>query len=66
MATFVSRIPSRSELKSHYHRANLYRTFVGRLNTGDVSVDNLPKRLFIFGITALPPRIFDVLKKLCR
>lgn len=50
--------------QSHYHRANLYQTLIERLNTQDLSTTKLPKRLFIFGITALPPRYIDALHAL--
>ncbi|WP_038174930.1 exodeoxyribonuclease V subunit gamma [Vibrio pacinii] len=53
--------------QSPYHRANLYQHFIDALenvaSTGDQSgFRHLPKRLFVFGITSLPPRYMDALK----
>lgn len=53
--------------QSPYHRANLYEHFIDMLESyvGDLSQQaNLPKRLFVFGITALPPRYMDALRAL--
>jgi len=50
--------------QSHYHRANLYQKFIEALVSGHVPVEKLPKRLFIFGISSLPPRYMDALKAL--
>ncbi len=50
--------------QSHYHRANLYQRFIEALERGHVPVEKLPKRLFIFGISSLPPRYMDALKAL--
>lgn len=50
--------------QSHYHRANLYQRFIEALASGHVSLEKLPKRLFIFGISSLPPRYMDALKAL--
>ncbi|MCE0494334.1 exodeoxyribonuclease V subunit gamma [Vibrio salinus] len=50
--------------QSHYHRANLYQTLIEQLQSQDLSQSSLPKRLFIFGITALPPRYIDALRAL--
>lgn len=49
---------------SHYHRGNMYQSFIEQL--GDLTPDkvaklNLPKRLFVFGVSALPPRYIDAL-----
>ncbi|AYV20739.1 exodeoxyribonuclease V subunit gamma [Vibrio mediterranei] len=54
--------------QSPYHRANLYEHFIDAL-THNVDVkshglDRLPKRLFVFGISSLPPRYLDALKAL--
>nr|WP_269135174.1 exodeoxyribonuclease V subunit gamma [Vibrio cincinnatiensis] len=49
---------------SHYHRANLYQTFIEQLQSGPIPLEQLPKRLFIFGISSLPPRYLDALKAL--
>lgn len=50
--------------QSPYHRANLYEHFIDSLANYQGSFDNLPKRLFVFGITSLPPRYMDALKAL--
>ncbi|HDM8039818.1 TPA: exodeoxyribonuclease V subunit gamma [Vibrio fluvialis] len=55
--------------QSHYHRANLYQSFIDALAHIDLTHDEalraaLPKRLFIFGISSLPPRYMDALKAL--
>ncbi|MGF1775584.1 exodeoxyribonuclease V subunit gamma [Vibrio nomapromontoriensis] len=56
--------------QSPYHRANLYEHFIDALaqSHGDTKVDSrlagLPKRLFVFGISSLPPRYLDALKAL--
>ena len=48
--------------QSPYHRANLYEHFIDTLESYNGSFDHLPKRLFVFGITSLPPRYMDALK----
>jgi len=50
---------------SKYHRANLYDDCIARLEQGScpAEIKNL-KRIFIFGISALPPRYLDVLNAL--
>ncbi len=40
-----------------YHRANLYQRFIEQLASGDFDRGTWPKRLFIFGNSALPPVI---------
>ncbi len=50
--------------QSHYHRANLYQKFIEAVVAGRVPLEKLPKRLFIFGISSLPPRYTDALKAL--
>ncbi|WP_068712264.1 exodeoxyribonuclease V subunit gamma [Vibrio tritonius] len=50
--------------QSHYHRANLYDSFISALANGQVDVSILPNRLFIFGISSLPPRYMEALKAL--
>ncbi len=53
--------------QSPYHRANLYDEFIDTLQhyVGDLAGQaQLPSRLFIFGITALPPRYMDALRAL--
>ncbi|MEZ8823489.1 exodeoxyribonuclease V subunit gamma [Vibrio amylolyticus] len=48
--------------QSPYHRANLYEEFIDTLSHYQGSFENLPKRLFVFGISSLPPRYMDALK----
>ncbi|NVD05984.1 exodeoxyribonuclease V subunit gamma [Vibrio sp. JPW-9-11-11] len=48
--------------QSPYHRANLYEHFIDTLESYQGNFDHLPKRLFVFGITSLPPRYMDALK----
>ncbi|WP_038183357.1 exodeoxyribonuclease V subunit gamma [Vibrio rhizosphaerae] len=48
--------------QSHYHRGNLYQQFIEQLQQTQIPDGILPKRLFIFGITALPPRYLDALQ----
>ncbi len=40
--------------QAHWHRANMHFTFADCLARGDFR-DKLPKRLFVFGVSALPP-----------
>lgn len=50
---------------SKYHRANLYQAFIEKLQTAPAgSLPQLPKRLFVFGISSLPPRYLDALQAL--
>lgn len=48
--------------QSPFHRANLYEHFIDSLENYSGSLDFLPKRLFVFGISSLPPRYLDALK----
>ncbi|WP_114786473.1 exodeoxyribonuclease V subunit gamma [Vibrio tetraodonis] len=48
--------------QSPYHRANLYQDFISKLENSTHDFEQLPKRLFVFGITSLPPRYMDALK----
>ncbi len=50
--------------QSPYHRANLYDDFLDTLNNYQGSLAHLPARLFVFGITALPPRYMQALHAL--
>ncbi|WP_428772283.1 exodeoxyribonuclease V subunit gamma [Vibrio sp.] len=47
--------------QSPYHRANLYEQFIDTLQNSRQEFD-FPKRLFVFGISSLPPRYIDALK----
>ncbi len=49
--------------QSHWHRANLYDQFMKQLSNEDLS-NKLPRRLFVFGISALPPNYVDALQML--
>ncbi|OAN14038.1 exonuclease V subunit gamma [Photobacterium jeanii] len=54
--------------QSPYHRANLYEHFIETLEnyaqTSGTLPEGLPKRLFVFGISSLPPRYMDALAAL--
>lgn len=52
--------------QSPYHRANLYEDFIQRLEQADSKqlTNLLPSRLFVFGISSLPPRFIDALAAL--
>ncbi|MCU8394357.1 exodeoxyribonuclease V subunit gamma [Vibrio vulnificus] len=50
--------------QSPYHRANLYEHFIDSLENYTGQFEHLPQRLFVFGITSLPPRYMDALKAL--
>lgn len=47
--------------QSHYHRANLYDEFIEALNKPNFDCGLLPDRIFVFGVSALPPRYLDAL-----
>ncbi|GAA3552009.1 exodeoxyribonuclease V subunit gamma [Zobellella aerophila] len=47
------------------HRANLFQSFIDTLAAGELR-HSLPKRLFIFGISALPPKYLEALNALGR
>ncbi|NOH98030.1 exodeoxyribonuclease V subunit gamma [Vibrio sp. 99-70-13A1] len=53
-----------SQGQSKYHRGNLYHDFIEALIANKANLDKLPKRLFVFGISSLPPRYMDALKAL--
>lgn len=46
--------------QSDYHRANLFQRFIDKLSQRDCS-DKLPSRIFVFGISALPPKYMEAL-----
>lgn len=50
--------------QSPYHRANLYEHFIDSIESYQGKLDELPQRLFVFGISSLPPRYMDALKAL--
>jgi len=47
--------------QSHYHRANLYQYLIEQLDAGGPNCQALPQRIFVFGISALPPRYLQAL-----
>ncbi|MDD1795201.1 exodeoxyribonuclease V subunit gamma [Enterovibrio sp. ZSDZ42] len=52
--------------QSPFHRANLYEEFIDTLSSHVTKPDGLAgiERVFVFGISALPPRYLDALKAL--
>ncbi|MCG7532103.1 exodeoxyribonuclease V subunit gamma [Psychrobium sp. MM17-31] len=51
--------------QSHYHRANLYEHLLTALDSKDAA-KKLPKRIFVFGISALPPKYLQALKMMAQ
>jgi exodeoxyribonuclease V gamma subunit len=49
-----------------WHRANLYQRFITKLNEAGDRPQGLPKRIFICGISALPPVYLQTLQALGR
>ncbi|MEH0791618.1 exodeoxyribonuclease V subunit gamma [Vibrio parahaemolyticus] len=47
-----------------FHRANMYEAFIDKVNKGDFDKSKLPRRLFVVGISSLPPRFLDALQAL--
>lgn len=55
------------ELKQpEWHRANLYQSFIQRLYESETCPADLPKRVFICGISALPPIYLQALQALSK
>ncbi|MXP66407.1 exodeoxyribonuclease V subunit gamma [Pantoea sp. Nvir] len=52
--------------QSRWHRANLYAQFIQKLDRAKQTLPNLPKRVFICGISALPPIYLQLLQSLGR
>ncbi|MFM2480535.1 exodeoxyribonuclease V subunit gamma [Celerinatantimonas sp. YJH-8] len=52
-----------SRMESPYHRGNLFQDFIERLTIA-TPVSGLPERVFIFGISALPPAYLKALEAL--
>ncbi|BAJ02378.1 exodeoxyribonuclease V subunit gamma [Shewanella violacea] len=52
--------------KSQYHRANLHQSLFDALDNPDTSLDGLPRRLFVFGISSMAPQTLDVLYHLAK
>lgn len=66
-ALWVSLIRYSRQLEQpEWHRARLYQRFIQALNKNDVDSDLLPKRVFIFGISTLPPIYLKGLEALSR
>ncbi|MGI9277364.1 MAG: exodeoxyribonuclease V subunit gamma [Endozoicomonas sp.] len=49
--------------QSHWHRANMHNRFLDELHNGQHQ-SKLPSRLFVFGISALPPHFVETLNAL--
>ncbi|PHM39897.1 exonuclease V subunit gamma [Xenorhabdus mauleonii] len=47
-----------------WHRANLYERFIATLEEGNFPLEKLPSRIFICGISSLPPAYLQVFKAL--
>lgn len=47
--------------QSTYHRANLHQALFDTLQDPNCSLDGLPKRLFVFGISSMAPQTLQVL-----
>ncbi|SFU35305.1 exodeoxyribonuclease V subunit gamma [Xenorhabdus koppenhoeferi] len=47
-----------------WHRANLYQRFITTLEKGNFPLENLPPRIFICGISTLPPAYLQLFKTL--
>ena len=50
----------------HWHRANMYSSFVSALAKTDADKAGLPERLFVFGISALPQNYVEALQAMGR
>ena len=48
----------------HWHRANMYDTFVQALSKAGRGLQGIPPRIFVFGISALPQNYLDALAAL--
>ncbi|MDO6677492.1 exodeoxyribonuclease V subunit gamma [Shewanella sp. 4_MG-2023] len=46
---------------STYHRANLHQHLIAALQNPDTVIKSLPERLFVFGISSMPPQTLQVL-----
>lgn len=51
--------------QSHYHRANLYEHLLQALDCADAN-HKMPQRIFVFGISALPPKYLQALKMMAQ
>lgn len=50
--------------QSHYHRANLYEHLIDALKNKAQPSLHLPQRIFVFGVSALPPNYLEALHAL--
>ncbi|MEQ1975881.1 exodeoxyribonuclease V subunit gamma [Xenorhabdus sp. SGI240] len=55
---------TRQQQQPLWHRANLYQRFISTLEAGNFPLAALPSRIFICGISVLPPAYLQVLKAL--
>ncbi|WP_144206669.1 exodeoxyribonuclease V subunit gamma [Shewanella donghaensis] len=46
---------------STYHRANLHQHLIAALQNPETVIKSLPERLFVFGISSMPPQTLQVL-----
>ncbi|WP_445776862.1 exodeoxyribonuclease V subunit gamma [Shewanella sp.] len=53
---------NRNQLQaSHYHRANLHADLLAALKNPASDLSSLPPRLYVFGISSMPPQTLEVL-----
>ncbi|WP_394201950.1 exodeoxyribonuclease V subunit gamma [Shewanella waksmanii] len=52
--------------QSQYHRANLHQALFAALDDPQQSLEGLPKRLFVFGISSMAPQTLEVLYYLAK
>ena len=48
----------------HWHRANMYETFIKALSESQTTLAGVPRRIFVFGISALPQNYIEALAAL--
>lgn len=48
------------------HRASVHQRFMQRMQSPDASLEALPRRILVFGITSLPPQVLEALTALAR
>ena len=48
------------------HRAGVHRRFMQHMQSPDVRLEALPRRILVFGITSLPPQVLEALTALAR
>ncbi len=52
--------------RSHYHRANLHQDLLNSLSDLSRAPADIPNRLFVFGISSMPPQLLEILYHLAR